>query len=146
MINIKQISPAETFAVRQPVLRPGKPIEACIFEGDNLPTTIHLGIHADDILAGVISIFESSHTHFPKKKQHQLRGMAVLEAYQKKGLGEQLVQAAENLILEKQSDLIWFNAREIAVGFYTRMGYEIKGNPFPITDIGLHYVMFKKLR
>jgi GNAT superfamily N-acetyltransferase len=146
MITIREITAAETFAVRQPVLRPGKPIESCIFEGDDLPTTIHLGIYDKGSLAGILSIFEAANAAFLEMNQFQLRGMAVLPGHQKKGLGEQLVQVAEKMVLDRQGELIWFNAREAAVGFYSRMGYEISGEMFSIPDVGPHYVMFKKLR
>ena len=38
---IKNISANETFLVRHPVLRAGKPIENCKFDGDELETTQH---------------------------------------------------------------------------------------------------------
>lgn len=145
MHTIKQITSEETFAVRQPVLRPGKPVETCRFEGDNLPTTVHFGIYDDKVLAGVISVFDAKHQFFPDERQFQIRGMAVLESQQKKGLGQLLVKAAEKYIATQQGQRIWFNARKIAIGFYNKMGYEIVGKPFTIGDIGIHYVMHKML-
>ncbi|MCO6147104.1 GNAT family N-acetyltransferase [Flavobacterium sp. NRK1] len=143
MYSIKQISSQDSFAVRLPVLRPGKSIESCIFEGDNLPTTVHFGIFDNETLAGIVSVFKAYTTLLSHEKQFQLRGMAVLDTYQKKGLGEKLIKAAEEYILKNNGGAIWFNAREIAVGFYNKMGYEITGQPFTIEDIGTHYVMYK---
>lgn len=145
MYTIKTISSQDTFAVRQPVLRPGKPVETCIFDGDDLLTTIHFGIFDGNSLAGIISVFKASHEFFTEDSQYQIRGMAVLDNYQKQGLGELLVRHAENDVIEKRGTLLWFNAREVAVGFYKKMGYEVIGEPFPISDIGPHYVMFKNL-
>ena len=51
----------------------------------------------------------------------------------------------EHYVLNEKNDLIWFNAREKAVGFYERLGYKKNGNPFSIADIGIHYLMFKKI-
>jgi len=144
MYTIKQISSQETFAVRQPVLRPGKAIETCIFEGDDLLATVHFGIYDNKALAGVISVFKANHNFFTEESQHQIRGMAVLHNFQKMGLGEKLVRHAEEYIIKQHGTRIWFNAREIAVGFYERMGYTIIGEPFDIGDIGRHYVMHKK--
>jgi GNAT superfamily N-acetyltransferase len=143
MYSIKQIPSSATFAVRLPVLRPGKPVESCIFDGDDLPTTVHFGIYDAENLVGIVSVFESGCPLLPQEKQFQLRGMAVLDSYQKKGLGEKLVKAAEEYIVSQGSEVIWFNAREIAVGFYNKMGYEIIGEPFSIGDIGTHYVMYR---
>jgi len=143
MYTLKQITSQATFAVRQPVLRPGKHIDTCIFDGDDLPTTVHFGIYQDDELLGIISVFEAKSPYFNDDRQFQIRGMAVLENQQKRGLGEKLVVKAEEYIAEKGGVRIWFNAREIAVGFYKKMGYEIIGNEFNIPDVGPHYVMHK---
>ncbi|PZO22294.1 MAG: GNAT family N-acetyltransferase, partial [Flavobacteriaceae bacterium] len=62
-----------------------------------------------------------------------------------KGFGEALVKHAENDVRARGGKIIWFNAREVAVGFYKKLGYEIIGEPFDIADIGKHYVMYKKL-
>lgn len=142
---IKEIPALETFSVRQPVLRPGKPIETCHFEGDNLESTKHFGLFSNEKLAGIASLFLHSTPFSKEKSQFQLRGMAVLPEFQKKGLGEALVKHAENDALERGGKIIWFNAREIAVAFYKKLGYEIIGEPFDIADIGKHYVMYKKL-
>lgn len=146
MYSIKQIPSQDTYPVRLPVLRPGKPIESCIFDGDDLPTTAHFGIFDENNIIGCISIFKYPTAFFDSQQQFQIRGMAVLQEYQKKGLGERLMQAAEEYIMESNGELIWFNAREIVVGFYKKLGYAIMGNPFPISDIGLHYIMYKDLR
>ena len=145
MYSIKQIPSQATFAVRLPVLRPGKPVESCIFEGDDLPTTAHFGVFDDENLAGIVSVFKEKTPLLINENQFQLRGMAVLDSHQKKGLGDMLVKAAEEYILAQAGKVIWFNAREIAVGFYNKMGYEIIGDPFTIGDIGIHYVMHRKL-
>ena len=145
MYSIKQITSRETFPVRHPVLRPGKPVESCIFDGDDLPSTIHLGVFNDDRAVGVLSIFEMKTPLLDGEKQFQLRGMAVLPEYQKKGLGELLMQGAEDTIAAKGGKAIWFNAREVAVGFYEKMGYAITGEPFSIGDIGIHHVMYRQL-
>jgi len=142
---IKQITSQQTFAVRHPVLRPGKALDTCIFDGDDLPTTIHFGIFEEEGLLGVISVFKAGHDFFTEPNQYQIRGMAVLENQQKKGLGNMLVQAAEQYISQQNGKKIWFNAREIAVGFYKKMGYAVTGEPFTIGDIGTHYVMHKTL-
>ena len=143
MYSVKQISSQQTYAVRQPVLRPGKPIDSCIFDGDDLPQTVHFGVYDSDNLLGIVSVFRVSHPDFTNTNQYQLRGMAVLPTHQKKGLGDLLLEAAENYIKQQDADLIWFNAREVAVGFYNKAGYTISGELFEIPTVGPHYVMFK---
>ena len=145
MIEIRKISAEQTFAVRHPVLRKGKPIESCHFDGDDLGTTQHFGLYEFNKIEGVISLFENNNPLFEDKHQGQIRGMAVLENNQGKGFGRQLVEHSEKVMKLQNVSLIWFNAREKAVGFYQKMGYEIVGNSFKIPDVGIHYVMWKNL-
>jgi GNAT superfamily N-acetyltransferase len=144
MQNIKQIAALETFPVRHPVLRAEKTIESCHFDGDNLETTTHFGLFDKNNLIGVISIFEAKNNLFVKEKQYQIRGMAVLEQYQKKGFGEMLILNSEKHCIGQNANLIWFNARKEAIGFYEKMRYKVKGLPFQIKGVGEHVVMFKK--
>ncbi|GAA4290173.1 GNAT family N-acetyltransferase [Aestuariibaculum suncheonense] len=143
--EIKIISAQETIPVRHPVLRPGKPIETCNFEGDNLNTTFHLGIYINQQIVGVVSYFKSSTNLLTETSQYQLRGMAVLTEYQGKGLGNLLVQHGDILLKAKKTNIVWCNAREIAIPFYKKNNFNIIGEPFNIGDIGLHYVMYKSL-
>ena len=145
MQSIKIIQSQDTYSVRRPVLRQGKPIESCVFNGDDDETTIHFGIYDNDILAGIVSIFKTSSPAFVKKEQYQIRGMAILPEHQKKGLGEKLLQKSEEYIKSMKGELIWFNARENAVPFYKKAGFEIINNAFNIPEIGIHYIMYKKL-
>jgi ribosomal protein S18 acetylase RimI-like enzyme len=144
-MEIKKITAFETIMVRHPVLRPGRPIESCHFDGDDLPTTSHFGLFFEGHLVGIISSFEAKNNLFSEENQFQIRGMAVLEQFQKKGFGEALLNYCENEIRMTNGDLIWFNARETALGFYKKSEYEIIGDQFEIPDVGPHYVLFKKL-
>lgn len=146
MIEIKKIDFNTTFSVRHPVLRNGKPIETCFFDGDDLETTTHFGLFFDKNLIGVISIFKNKNSIFSAQNQFQIRGMAVLEDHQGKKLGKKLLDQAEQVIIDQKGNLIWFNARENAVPFYQNSGYEILGDAFEIKEIGIHYLMFKNLR
>ena len=143
-MEIKKISSIETYPVRHEVLRKGKPIETCQFKGDDDDNTTHFGLFLENKLVGIISIFKEKNNLFSETNQYQIRGMAVLEAFQGKGLGVELVKEAENHCINLNADLIWFNAREKAVTFYKKLDYTIIGDSFIIPDVGPHFVMFKK--
>ena len=145
MIEIKKINSTETIIVRHPVLRFGKPIESCHFEGDDLPTTSHFGLYFEKQLVAIISSFKVQNKLFSEENQYQIRGMAVLDEFQKKGFGEALLNYCENEIKLKKGNLIWFNARETAIGFYKKSGYKILGDRFEIPDVGPHYILFKTI-
>lgn len=145
MYSIQKINSTETYPVRHIVLRAGKPIESCQFDGDELVSTHHFGYYLNNQIIGVISLFEIKHEQFVAQKSFQIRGMAVLPTYQKQGIGEALVKEAEKFCTTQKADLIWFNARTTAVGFYQKMGYEIVGSEFEINEVGPHFLMFKYL-
>lgn len=142
---IKKIDVNDTYFIRNCVLRIGKPIESCYFEGDELLTTTHFGMYAVDKCIGILSIFRNKNDNFEALNQFQIRGMAILPEFQKLGIGKKLLQYCENLFLETTETVIWCNARENAVVFYEKMGFCKMGNPFIIDDIGVHYIMYKSL-
>lgn len=72
--------------------------------------------------------------------------MAVLETHQKKESGQTLAKHCETYCNANKVDLIWFNARTTAVGFYKKIDYQPLSKLFDIKDVGEHYLMFKKLQ
>ena len=113
---IQKITAKQTYTVRHLVLRQGKPIETCRFEGDDLETTTHFGLLVDKNIVGIVSIFQNKSDIFVAENQYQIRGMAVLDDFQQK-----------------------------AVEFYQKLGYTTHRNSFIIDGIGSHYVMYKML-
>jgi GNAT superfamily N-acetyltransferase len=140
-IQIQKISALDTFEVRHPVLRPGKPIETCRFQGDELATTTHYGLFFEEKLCAVASVFEAKSALVLQPNQFQLRGMAVLDAYQGKGFGADLLQLIFKKYIVSEQTALWFNARIIAVPFYEKQGCKIISEAFEIDGIGTHFVM-----
>ncbi len=65
----------------------------------------------------------------------KMRQVAVRPDFQKRGIGSQLVSAAEQLAKAKGCKNIVAHARETAVGFYLRLGYIAAGESFLETTI-----------
>ncbi len=151
MIQIIPITSRETYAVRHTVLRKGRPIEDCRFSGDELGTTFHLGAFEKDKIIGVGTFLMNKDIDLDQIKHiklyqcYQLRGMAVLETAQGKGIGKKLLKHAEKLLIEKQIKTLWFNARVNATPFYKKLGYNIVSEQFLIPKVGDHYKMMKLL-
>ena len=57
-MKIRTISALDTYVVRHPVLRPGRPRETCAMGGDDREDTIHLGAYGvvNDQLVGVATL------------------------------------------------------------------------------------------
>lgn len=141
----KLITPQEAWSIRQPVLREGKPLESCTFDGDDFETTFHTGLFIENHLIAVATFMKNCHVLFSEKNQYQLRGMAVLTEYQGNGYGHHVLEFGESRLIKQGVKMIWCNAREIAVPFYKKNHYAIVGEPFIIPKIGVHYVMQKTL-
>jgi len=141
---LKEIQAEETWPVRHPVLRKGRPLEDVYMEADEKESTFHLGIFYKTQIVGVASFMEDTHLDF-SGYQSRLRGMAVLPEYRKKGLAEMLLNKGEQLLKEKGRTLLWFNARIAALNFYKTLGYKTIGPEFDIPKVGPHFVMKKEL-
>lgn len=145
-IEVKEISAEETFNIRQEVLRPGRPVDECYFDGDQAKNTFHLGVYVQQKLTGVASFMKNSSPLFTSANQYQLRGMAVIEEYKKQSLGSKLLKNGESKISSSLKEpILWFNARTQAVGFYQKFGYQTKGEEFDVPGVCKHIVMFKSL-
>ncbi|PIE18749.1 MAG: GNAT family N-acetyltransferase [Proteobacteria bacterium] len=60
----------------------------------------------------------------------QLMQMAVDPARQGQGIGARLVRELERRVAADGVAEIYLHARQVAVGFYERLGYEVFGEPF----------------
>lgn len=74
----------------------------------------------------------------------KMRQVAVMENLQRKGLGSLLVEESEKLAKEKGFSKMIMNARETAIPFYQRLGYEKFGRKFIEVKVP-HYKMRKDL-
>lgn len=143
MIEIKRITPQETYTIRKDVLRGNIPLPF-EFNGDFEESTFHLGVFKEDKLIAISSYMKANNVHF-KGEQYQLRGMATLNEYQGFGAGKLMMQEAFSILTRLKVDYLWCNARIIAVKFYEKHGLKTMGASFDIPLIGEHFVMFKQI-
>ncbi len=143
MISVKEINTEDTYPIRLEELRKNMslPFE---FDGDFDQETFHLGLFYEGQLVSVVSFMKTKH-HLLNGEQYQLRGMATKEKFQGKGFGKILVEKSEAILIDKNINFVWCNAREIALDFYKKIGFNIIGNSFETEQIGKHNTMFKKL-
>ena len=74
----------------------------------------------------------------------QLRQMAVSPELQMGGVGRLLVEVLEARAREERIRVVTMHAREVAVGFYEKLGYAVVGERF--VEVGIpHFVMQKEL-
>jgi ribosomal protein S18 acetylase RimI-like enzyme len=140
------VSAADVYPLRLLVLRPGGKLEDCIFSGDDAPETVHFAAKDDrDCIVGVASFYRASHEDVPSGKGIQLRGMATHPDVRGLGYGKELVLESLKYFKENGAEVIWCNAREVAVSFYSSLNFKVVGAPFEIPGIGPHRVMWRRL-
>ena len=101
-----------------------------------------------DILLGA---FEENHLLaccvLTPENEHtiQLRQMAVENKLQGKGVGASLLRFAENIARDRGYSYMTMHARDGAIGFYERNGYQKDGDLFNEVTLP-HYKLVKKIK
>ncbi|GIW77035.1 MAG: putative N-acetyltransferase YitI [Phycisphaerae bacterium] len=143
MIEYQEVPVDRILCLRHKLLRDGLPAESARFEADDDPQTVHWAAVVNGRVIGCVSLVLQALEGQPA---WQLRGMAVLQEFQRRGIGSQLLRRTEeHVIRHAPPGLIWCNAREQAVGFYQRHGWKIISDRFDIPTAGAHYRMLKRL-
>ncbi|MBS1504406.1 MAG: GNAT family N-acetyltransferase, partial [Bacteroidetes bacterium] len=91
---IRFIPVEDTLAVRNIVLREGKlGPDQCRWPGDEKADAFHLGYFDDEKLVCIATFHPQSYKDFPGVG-YQLRGMATIDGYRGKGIGNKLLNFA----------------------------------------------------
>ena len=138
---VRSISASQTRPVRQQVLRPHQPPEACIYEADDDPRSAHFGAVVDGLLVGVASIYRLREDGEHDPFVWRLRGMATLEDVRGQGYGVALLEACIRHARRAGGMRLWCNARTTVAGFYGAFGFQQKGEEFELPGIGPHLMM-----
>ncbi len=146
MVNVRTISPKDTYELRYKVLWPHKTFDQCSLDIDELETTFHVGVEHEGKIVAVGTFLEQIHKEFPHKKQYRLRAMATDPLTRGKGYGKFVIDFAITILQEKKIDLLWCDARLVAVPFYHKLGFKTKGEQYEIPIIGPHYLMYKEIK
>ncbi|MEO8733840.1 MAG: GNAT family N-acetyltransferase [Flavobacteriales bacterium] len=113
--------------------------------GDDHPEGFHLGAFIGDECVCIASFRPEANAMLQGTRPYRLRGMATHPDHQGTGVGTQLLRSAIVLLRERQADLLWCNAREVALSFYAHSDFLTQGEPFLIAGIGTHYLMYRTL-
>lgn len=91
------------------------------------------------------SVIAIGRIHFLNDTAAQIRYMAVSENKQKQGIGQQLLHALEQYAIHNQRKYIHLHARESAIGFYQKQGYQLIEKSHLLFSTIQHYKMLKTL-
>ena len=107
---------------------------------------------ADDAVSTHLMALDDDNTlmavgrvHFNGIREAQIRFMAVDIAAQRNGVGTQLLQALEDRAIAHGASRITLDARETALGFYRKRGYNPLGPGHTLFNCVAHVQMIKEL-
>jgi len=106
-------------------------------EGDD--SAIHVAFFENTIIKGVARL------DLMENEIGQIRFMAVETSYQGKRIGEKLMLNLELIAFENDKKKIILHAREIAIGFYQKLGYEMIEKSHLLFGEIQHYLMEKSI-
>ncbi len=130
MIEVVRLTSADTHDLRHTVLRIGTPSNVVVFDGDEDPTTFHVGVRVDGELTAISTWLARRHPDRPERPAYQLRGMATTPVRRGCGDGTRTLDAGLAACVELGADLVWARARVSALDFYRRRGFETVGGEY----------------
>jgi predicted GNAT family N-acyltransferase len=145
--EIVEIDATDTHPLRRRVLRDGTASDVVEFEGDDLGTTFHLGARVGGELIGISTWVLRAYPDRPADVAFQLRGMATDPALQRRrGVGTALLLAGLDRCRAAGAALVWARARDTALPFYERHGFNTVGPGYTDLTTGLpHHDMLRSL-
>ena len=148
MINsIKLISSQETYPLRLEVLwRHFDELNQCGIDIDEAKGTFHVGVFKDGEIVSVGTFLIQKNNKFDEQSQYRLRAMASSPKVRGEGFGQRLIDFAIKELQNRETEILWCDARKIALGFYQKIGFTVIGNYYDVPKIGPHKLMYYKIK
>jgi len=131
--SIRDIDVADTHVLRRAVLRDGTASDAVVFDGDDEPSTVHLGAFVDGRLVGISTWVDRDwpgRPGHPGRPARQLRGMATDPDHRTRGCGAALLDAGIERCRASGATTIWARARVTVLDFYLHRGFVPVGDAY----------------
>ena len=135
-VEVRRVDAVTVRPLRHSVLRPGGDQAESVYPADDLADTVHLAAIDHDVVVGTATVFPSPYEGRPAWR---LRGMAVDERLRGQGVGSILLREVLDHVRSGESDLLWCNARTVALSFYTGHGFTVVGEEFLVAHGVPHY-------
>ena len=145
-LTARLIQAKETQSLRHRVLWPHLPSrDVCFIDIDYRKDAFHVGVFSDEILISIGSFFCLSSPRLQHASQYRLRAMATDPNYRRLHAGQRLLAFACEELKKQDVDVLWCDARLIAVPFYESIGFSKFNDLYEIPLIGPHHFMWKEL-
>lgn len=144
---VELVEGAITRELRRAVLRPAWPVGSAM-HGDGVPGALHLAARPEaggPVVGAAVLIPTQYPLHPGRPNAWQLRGMATDPQWRDVGVGSAVLAAAVREVIARGGELIWCQAREGAIGFYARHGFQGEGDRFVHAETGIvHLHMWRE--
>lgn len=145
-LTTKRILAEDTRVIRHQVLWSHiENTEDCVIDIDHREDAIHLGAFEEGELLAVCSLFRMKTEKLDYEQQYRLRAMGSLEKARGKGAGRAIIQEALKQSKEQGADVLWCDAREVALGFYEKQGFHRIDEWYEVPRVGRHQLMYYPL-
>lgn len=144
-VKINKVDAKKIRPLRHSELRKGQDFSTTSYLRDYEEDTFHMACIVDDKIVTCATFYPEKSIKKKSNNAYRLRGMATDFNFQRKGYAAGLMKESFKELKKRECDMLWCNARLVAVGFYKSVGLEIAGELFDIEGIGPHYYMEKEI-
>jgi hypothetical protein len=145
-LTARFIESVETQTLRHQVLWPHLPAsDVCVIDIDNHSDAFHVGVFSDEMLVSIGSFFKMESSRLPHLTQYRLRAMATDPCFRRMHAGEELIAFGCKELRTRRVEVLWCDARLVAVPFYESIGFSKFDDIYEIPLIGPHHFMWKEL-
>ena len=144
-VEINKVDAEKIRPLRHAELREGQDFSTTSYLKDYEEGTFHMACLVDDKIVTCATFYPEKSIKIKSEKAYRLRGMATDSNFQRKGYASDLMKESFKELTKRECDILWCNARLVAVDFYKSVGFKITGELFDIEGIGPHYYMYKEI-
>ena len=145
-MEIKHYKASELLLLRRNVMRPNMDsFEDVIYDKDDHPSAIHLGVENDGKIIACVSSYQENNPDLSQQIQYRIRALCVDENYRLQGIARMIFNKIIEEVTNKGAQAIWFTARTHLTKFYNSFGFKEYGEEFLVPNSCMHIKMYKSL-
>lgn len=115
--------------------------EECLLDIDFAIDTAHFSVRNEQqMVVSCCTIVKESRVVDEKVCEYRLRAMATHPSVRGEGLGKRVLEFAMS---HYPNQHFWCDARQVAMPFYEKCGWQVYSSVYEIPQIGPHFLMMK---
>ena len=127
------------YDLRWRVLRSSWTQDGKNYRDEREPNSLHMTAWIGDQLVG------TGRLHLLNGEEVQVRSMAVEQGFERRGIGGLILRELEKRAVERGARRVVLDARDSAVPFYRKLGYQVLEQSYTLFNEIVHWRMWKDL-